>query len=414
MKLIYTMLLAVMLPAFAHSQIVFQISSTAVSCFGGDNGTAHATASGGTAPYTYAWSTGEQGESISGLQAGIYTVTATDNVGLTAAKSVSVIQPPPVGVTLNGQPQICEIAPDGFVYAIPLGGTPPFTYSWNNGTSIQLNDYLTAGSYTVTVSDIKGCTATKSYEVPLLGTGLYLFSTAEKAHCPLGNDGQASVTVASGTAPYTFSWNNGGATDTIYNLVSGLYQVTVTDMNGCSAVSTSSVGLAPMSADTVNVQGVQCLDTAYSFTADPAFSAFNWVLDNPADSIIAQESDQVTIMWREEGVKHFHVEMSNTSSNCFSAIYYRVQASQCHVGSTEPSRLEMVVASPNPFTDFIDIQGVTDETTCSLFALDGALIRQEVCNASHRHMETGHLPAGVYVLRLSSAAESRTLKLLHE
>lgn len=415
MKLIYSLLLAIILPHFAHAQIVFQISSTAVNCFGGSNGTAHATASGGVAPYAYIWNTGETGESISDLHAGTYTVTATDNIGATASKSVTVIQPPAVNVTLNGQPQICSIAPDGFVYAIPSGGTPPFSYSWSNNTTAQLNNHLTAGSYTVTVSDVKGCLVSKSYEVNFMGAGLYLFSAAEKAHCPIGNDGSAMVTAASGTAPYSFLWNNGSTTDTVHHLVPGIYHVTVSDVNGCSAVSTSSVGLIPLAPDTVDVQDIQCLHVPYDFSANSDFTDYNWILENPMDSIIAgKQNDQVTIMWREAGMKNFRVEMSDTVSGCSSAIYYRVQASQCSVETQEPARLQRAIVSPNPFVDFIDIQDITDETRCSLFAMDGSLVKQMFCNHSQTRLEIGHLPPGVYLLRLSDRNESRAIQLLHE
>lgn len=415
MRIIYTFLLAFSLPVVLPAQIVFQLSSTTVSCFGGANGTAHATASGGTAPYSYAWSTGEQGESISGLQAGAYTVTATDNTGLTASKSVTVIQPPPVAVTLNGQPQICDVAPDGFVYAIPSGGTPPFSYSWNNSIAVQLNNHLAAGTYTVTVSDVKGCTITKSYEVNHMGAGLYLFSTAEKAHCPMDNDGSAYVTAASGTAPFTYLWSNGMATDTVHDLSSGLYHVTVSDVNGCSAVSTSSVGLAPLPAETVHVQDVQCLHTPYDYTANQAFSAFNWILDNPVDSIVAgKENDLVTIMWGEPGMKAFRVEMSDTSTNCFSTIYYSVQANVCAVETLEPAQLESAVVTPNPFSDHIDIQRVTEKVNCSLYALDGTLMLQATINNDDPVINTANLPAGMYLLKLNTARESRSWKLIHE
>src|SRR5690349_19118142 len=110
------------------AQIQITIVPTHVSCFGGNNGGAVANPAGETPPFHFTWSNGQQTAAINQLPMGLYTVTVTDNSGGTASKSINITQPPPLGAILNGQPQICVQAPDGFAYAIPTGGTPPCVY----------------------------------------------------------------------------------------------------------------------------------------------------------------------------------------------------------------------------------------------------------------------------------------------
>jgi hypothetical protein len=108
------------IPVLLPAQVVVGISKTNVSCFGGNNGSATATASGGQSPYTFLWNTGANTATISGLVAGNYSVTVTDANQQTAIGSVSITQPNPLGVQVYGESQICGIAPDGKATAVYL------------------------------------------------------------------------------------------------------------------------------------------------------------------------------------------------------------------------------------------------------------------------------------------------------
>ena len=132
-------------------------TSTDVSCPGGNDGTASATATGGTAPYTYAWSNGAGGQTITGLTAGTYTVTATDANGCTGTGSVTVSE----GGTAPFTCTVTEIAPassdtaaDGALTVSVAGsGSGSYSYMWSNGANTQINDNIPAGTYSVTVTD---------------------------------------------------------------------------------------------------------------------------------------------------------------------------------------------------------------------------------------------------------------------
>jgi hypothetical protein len=153
---------------------VVNIATTAVSCRGGSNGTASAFIQGGSSPYTFAWSNGGSGQSISNLAAGTYFLTVTDGNGCRAFSQGIVTQPASnlVGF-INTTPALCLGAATGEMTAIISGGTLPatgdYTYVWSNGASSAVVSNVAAGNYSVTVTDANGCTISLSATVGQAG-----------------------------------------------------------------------------------------------------------------------------------------------------------------------------------------------------------------------------------------------------
>nr|MBK9652452.1 T9SS type A sorting domain-containing protein [Bacteroidota bacterium] len=116
------------------------------------------------------------------------------------------------------------------------GGTQPYAYLWNNGAVGSTATGLCAGTYTVTVTDKRGCTATTM--VVVNGSANLMVCEVKRVHkitCFGGNDGALVVNVANGVAPYTYAWSNGATTQVNMGLTAGHYQVTVTGANGCTS-----------------------------------------------------------------------------------------------------------------------------------------------------------------------------------
>jgi gliding motility-associated-like protein len=224
--------------------IAVSIAKTNITCNGFNDGTATAIPTGGTAPYTYNWMpSGGTGATASGLAVGTYTVFVTDSKGCTKTAATNISQPPVLNVTATSTAESCTYLNNGSASATSSGGTPGYSYSWAPGG--QTTNTITgqaSGTYTVTSTDTKGCTATTAViitePVPLAIT----FSSLVSVSCFGGSNGSVSATPSGGTPNYTYSWAPGGATtSTVTGLAAGTYTLTVTDNRGCQVVSTVTI-----------------------------------------------------------------------------------------------------------------------------------------------------------------------------
>jgi gliding motility-associated-like protein len=225
----------------APAPISLSFTTTDVSCNGGVNGSATVSANGGTPGYTYLWSNGPTTASNLNLNAGTYSVTVTDANGCTASGSVTVTEPAPITLTATLTSPSCNGVANGTAALNPSGGTPPYSYLWSNGQQSISATSLTAGPWSVTVTDANGCQDSLSV-VLTEPSALTISTNAVTVSCNGGSDGTVSATPMGGTSPYTYQWSNSATTAIVGNLASGAYSVTVTDANGCSVVETVVLG----------------------------------------------------------------------------------------------------------------------------------------------------------------------------
>ncbi len=185
-------------------------TTTAPSC-GGSNGSATANALGGTPGYKYAWTpVGGTNATASNLSAATYTVTVTDANGCTQTATAVVVASSTLTTSVSSTNILCFGGNNGTATANPNGGTTPYTYLWSPvGQTTQTATGLTAGSYTVTVTDAIGCTATASITLTQPAASITLLTAGFPVTCNSGNDGQATVIPAGGSTPYTYLWSNG-------------------------------------------------------------------------------------------------------------------------------------------------------------------------------------------------------------
>ncbi|MBI2279681.1 MAG: gliding motility-associated C-terminal domain-containing protein [Bacteroidetes bacterium] len=215
------------------------ISSTNVTCFSANNGTALANANGGQQPYTYLWSNGVTTDFIQNLAPGIYQVTVTTANGCVTIASVTITEPLlPLTAAISTTPVTCFGGNNGTATIVASGGTLPYQYSWNT-TPIQTTstaNNLTANNYSVTVVDANGCSTVGEIMVTQPSALSLTLLNQQNVTCFGVNDGVLSVNVNGGTAPYQYNWNSGSLpnTATINNLTSGNYNLIVVDANGCT------------------------------------------------------------------------------------------------------------------------------------------------------------------------------------
>ena len=145
-------------------------SITPVSCFGGNNGSATATVSGGISPITYLWINSQTTQTATGLTSGTYSVVVTDASGCSVTLTVLVPGAPMLNSNVNYTPSSCFTCPDGSAITNIIGGTLPYTYKWSPGGQSTPNiTGILPGAYTVCVTDANGCTACSTINVLFLG-----------------------------------------------------------------------------------------------------------------------------------------------------------------------------------------------------------------------------------------------------
>lgn len=330
----------------APSPINVSISKNDATCSSGTNGSASVSVTGGNSPYTYKWSTGATSNSINNLTPGTYSVTVTDANGCQEIADVTITRPAccnvtaggsignpqancgsfdpntitsvvlpsgglgtleyvwlfsyvnvpntvgnphwteipnsnaptydpgvvaqttyyircarrvgctawvgesnVIAMTVNPAPSItttvnnhvsCNGGNDGSATVSATTGTAPFSYYWTGGAASATASNLTAGTYTVTVTDANGCVSTASVTITEPAE-LVASASYNDATCSTGTDGSASVSVTGGTAPYSYSWSNNETTASISDLSPGTYSVTVTDANGCQETASVTI-----------------------------------------------------------------------------------------------------------------------------------------------------------------------------
>lgn len=231
------------------------VSQTNILCFGGSNGSASVTAGGGTGTLTYNWTpgnpTGDGTSAVSGLTAGTWTCTVTDDNACSAFVTFTITEHPVLSVTPASQTNIlCFGAANGAASVNASGGTGTLFYNWTPGnpTGEGTNSVtgLTAGTWTCTVTDANSCTAFVTFTITEPAEIILTPATIINVSCFGGSDGAASVAASGGTGTLIYDWTPGnptgdGTTD-ISGLTAGTYTCTVTDSNLCTASLTFMIG----------------------------------------------------------------------------------------------------------------------------------------------------------------------------
>lgn len=264
---------------------VINVSVAAVnssSCANPD-GSATASATGGSGPYTYLWSSGQSGAMITGLTAGTYIVTAADNNQCTGIGNGTVIGPPPLLISITPSPVTsCSVA-NGSATAAVSGGSGNYSYSWSNGQTGANATGLAAGSHQVTATDAtSGCTVSGT---AVIGTNtptvtVNIDSIRNNTNC-VNPNGLAVASASGGASPYNYSWSSGQTGPSASGLADGVYNVTAVGQNGCSGTATATVADNTVSFTVtvaVNNPATTCYNGSVSAVTSPSLTSptYSW------------------------------------------------------------------------------------------------------------------------------------------
>ena len=209
----------------------------------------------------------------------------------------------------------CYGGNNGSVTVNPANGTTPYHYSWTNGATTQTVTNFTAGTFSVTVTDAAGCSASASFTVGQPSSALSATKASSPATCIL-SDGSASVTVAGGSSPYTYLWNNGATASSISSAPQGIYTVTVTDAHSCTLLVKDTIGIN--NTTTANAGGnavITCItgpQITLNGSSATSGATYSWAAAGGGN--IVSGSNTLTPVVNATGV--YTLTVTKTSSGC--------------------------------------------------------------------------------------------------
>jgi hypothetical protein len=216
-------------------------SATNALCNGECTGSATVSVPNGTSTYTYQWDAAANNQTTPtavNLCAGTYNVTVTDATGCLAATQVTVTEPLALTVMTSSTDVTTAGADDGTATVTPSGGTTDYTYIWSSGDDTATASNLAPGDYSITVTDLNGCTITDNVTINGFDCGSFSASASgTNITCNGVGNGTAIAAGISGTGPFEYIWSNDETTQSIGGLQAGIYTVTITDSSDCPAVA---------------------------------------------------------------------------------------------------------------------------------------------------------------------------------
>jgi hypothetical protein len=263
------------------------IQKNDVDCHGESTGSGLIQANGGSGNYTYSWSNGQQGSFANNLSAGVYTVTVSDGQQQTI-RSLVILEPTALEVNIDVTSANCTDS-GGSLNAEVTGGTPPYSYQWNNGMTATTLSNLGAGNYSLTITDANGCQVTTSESITT-DSGMVVTPQINHVNCQGEPSGSAFIQVQNAVWPVNFYWNVGLSGQGLYGLSAGTYSVTVVDALGCEQVEYIQVE-EPQTLNTIALTENESCHSAQdgfieaNITGGTSPYTFNWSTGSTNDHI---------------------------------------------------------------------------------------------------------------------------------
>ncbi len=345
------------------NDFILAVNTTNVLCNGGNTGAANLFISNGTPPFSISWSSGQTDVySVSGLIAGPYSVTVTDDNGCVSIKNFTITQPDAISLGLDPTNVTCFGDNNGTIDLTVTGGTyPQYTYTWmSGGKVVALHQDLVSlppGTYSVTVTDENGCTATASVGITQPAK---LDATALETDnlCFGDTDGSVDATVTGGVLPYSYSWTGPGtytaSTQDISGLASGLYVLNVTDGNNCSFGPLEAYIDQPalLTASAFMTQEVSC----------------NGASDGAANLTVLGGTMPYSYAWTGSGTFSFSGEdLSNAAAGTYNVTVTDINACQ----ATTSVNITTVLDVTDPVITCIGNQAVNTASTSCVYTVSG-------------------------------------------
>jgi len=368
------------------------------SCFASCDGSITITGIGqGTAPFTYLWGDSSMMPSILNLCAGDYTVTVTDANGCVITENYPLASPLELLVNADSTNENGQNQNNGTAWATPVGGTLPYSYVWNNGSTDSLMINLSPGTYLVTVTDAHGCTAMDSTQVNAFCTGHTEGSMQNNSCFDTCQWSITSFVVNGGAGPFSYLWSNGDTTETsIDSLCPGQYGVTIQD-TGCIYTSSFEIiqpeAIIAVVDSIINLTDTTATAISISVVSGPPPYFFSWYGPN---GFVSSDEDLAGIT-----PGFYTLQVFNNLGNCGEIDSIEVLDLSVGLSPAFGSKLKIY---PNPANDKVYIKGVDSSNyQIQLISTDGRVWRSWKNSST---LDVYDIQPGLYFLKISSGENS--------
>ncbi|MEO0896878.1 MAG: T9SS type A sorting domain-containing protein [Bacteroidota bacterium] len=417
----------------ASNPITLNVSETQPDC-GTGNGVLTAAAAGGQGTFTYEWDLNgatASTPSVNNLNAGIYSVTATDEQGCTSTQEFILNNANAPSITIDNVSDIsCAGAGDGTATVNPTGGTPTYNYAWSNGEITQVATILPAGTTQITVTDLNGC-QTFGFVTINEPDSVQVSATATDALCFGELSGSLTSNATGGTGTLSYLWsNNAGTTPNVDMIGAGTYTLIVTDDNQCTASATVTIAQpAPLSVELIqgfNTQAMPPYDGSVVANPINGVEPFTYIwtrLDSVnedstfksfADTVLVGSGNAAQTIAGQLACEYklLIIDANGCEFDTTATISSLLSGASCDVGSVThnatPSFQGEVSLFPNPSngTFTIDYAAETvQDVTIEIYNLRGqVIVRERISNTSvmSRSFDMSGEGAGVYMIKLTN------------
>ena len=378
-----------------------------VTCPGGSDGLISLNVNGGTIPYQYQWSTGNDSSRLVNIPAGYYTIKISDANECVLLDTIAVNQPDEVTVIKQIEPILCHGDCATLSFDI-TGGTPP--WNWEINPQVIDSCYV-AGLYNVTITDAVGCSSTASFVIEEPGPLLVDLNTSPS--CYGDSTGSISTAVTGGTPPYQYLWNNNKSTPGLSGITKGVYTVTVTDNNACNTVAIDSVIEYPeiLTGQITGQTNVNTSELHVYSVLEKSTSIFSWNLRG-GNIISGQGTNSINVKWDSTGLGLVSI-VETDEHGCYGDTV-RLEIQIGTTGLRDPFKSKLRIY-PNPTDDVLTIEtNRLGQYNIYITSLNGQLLFNSTVEGPTHQIDLSTLQKGLYFITVRSRDFVRTEKLIKQ
>lgn len=395
------------------------------TCANGNDAMAEVLVTGGVKPYTYEWSNGDNSAKINNQIAGIYRVFVTDAKGCRIEGSVIINQSNNIEiVALSVVPPTCFEGNDGQINVNVTGGVPPYTYKWNTGASSTLLQGLSAGTYTIEITDNSGCKA--FFEETLINPDPVAVNLEEKRALCEGQSLTLDIGIDDSNATYEWFSDTGftSSSSTVTLTKTGRYTAIITTELGCQGVGEITVETfdTPIASDFLIVtQAYVNEEIVLINVSNPRGEIVEWTIPEQS-RIISKNEEELVLKFENEGT--YEINLRSFQGDCYldftKTIIVEPAIESPEIIASQGNFIQEFIIYPNPNSGFFKTKiSLRDESSITLkiiSLLSGMTINERTEKSSQDFLldYSISLPTGMYLMLLETSKGSETRKLIFE